>query len=67
MYVVLVGDEETQFAKRQDAIRHARVASKRKHHPVHIRHNRGIEKMLYIRGRLEEGVYTTPDRRSRAR
>lgn len=66
MYVVKVGDNTTStHNRRTEATKAARKLSRKRHLPVRVLRDEGIERLVYRRGRLEEGAYITPEQRRR--
>ncbi len=66
MYVIKIGeDKKNEFETRKNAVEAARELSSRRHSPVRVLRDGGIERMIYKRGRLTEAAYITPDRRKR--
>ena len=66
MYKVITSGRKREFESREEAIRAAKRLSRRMHDNVKVLRGNGSERMMYRNGRLEEGVYITPDRRGRA-
>ena len=64
MYSVQVGRISQEYTRRAEAIKAARNLSSSGHRPVVVRHQDGRERMVYRRGRLEEGIRGMPERRT---
>ncbi|MFT4975019.1 MAG: hypothetical protein ACI8S6_000906 [Myxococcota bacterium] len=67
MYRVITSQRERELTNRMEAIQTAKKLSRRRHEPVMVLHSDNVERMMFRGGRLEEGIFNTPDRRHSAR